>query len=51
MISVPPAHDLSANGGCSWGKLIFMTRFSLKEIGKEKCCPEGSKTNSEYKNL
>ena len=39
MIYVAPAHDLSATGGYSCGKLIFMTRFSIKEIGEDKCCP------------
>ena len=34
MISIAPASDLSAIGGCSWSKFIFTTRFSLKEIGK-----------------
>ena len=52
MIYVAPALDLSATGGCSWGKLIFTTSFSLKEICKDKCCPNGIKTmNSEYKYL
>ena len=52
VISVAPALDLSATGGCSWGKLIFTTSFSLKEIGKDKCCPNGNKTMiSEYNYL
>ena len=38
-ISVVPAPYLSATGGSSWDKLIFTARFSLKEIGKDKCCP------------
>ena len=52
VISVAPALDLSATGGCSWGKLIFTKGISLKEICKDKCCPNGIKTmNSEYKYL
>ena len=46
MISVAPVLD---SGGCSCGKFIFTTRFSLKEIGKGSCDTSDNKTmNSNY---